>query len=622
MPSLRRSLILYFLLLLVVGLGAVGLLADQVIGRALAEKETSAATLIDTTAKDRVEEEAAKFDADLLNHARVVARTAGSEYWGQLAAANLRLTVYQDLPTVGLLAAGLLEPNGWVSAASWRMTAHSPLPTRRGPPLPPGPAVAPLGQVAFANLKLDEYLIGHLDDDVKGGDHIQIQTSRNNIIIWRSPNLGAFTMPFDRSKWDMEKDHWRYEDLDLPTGPARRVTFMTTPTGVRGMMTWAAPASFAQPPRDGGPPTAPSRDGVVGPPPNQARFDPQPWFPRNFIHVARLTAPRDAALKEILENAEADKAALVADTAATRGGVRTALALSGLAAFAGMMIGGWLVIGFGLHPLRKLSDAVSRVSEKDFHLPVEKEELTQELVPIHDRLTQSLAALKVAFEREKEAVADISHELRTPVAGLLATIDVSLRKPRTAEQYRQTLEDCRGITKQLSRLVERVMTLAYLDAGQAAVNAEPTDAAELASGCAAVIRPLAESHGLRFTTDLHPPTELTTDADKLREVMMNLLHNAVEYNKPGGAVNIRVRGEPTGKRVVLEVSDTGIGMTPEVRGMIFERFYRADPSRTATGVHAGLGLAIVKEYVDRLGGTISVESEQDRGSTFRVTLPA
>jgi signal transduction histidine kinase len=72
---------------------------------------------------------------------------------------------------------------------------------------------------------------------------------------------------------------------------------------------------------------------------------------------------------------------------------------------------------------------------------------------------------------------------------------------------------------------------------------------------------------------------------------------------------------------VVEVSDTGIGMTPDVRGRIFERFYRADASRTATGVHAGLGLAIVKEYVDRLGGTISVESEQDRGSTFRVTLP-
>jgi signal transduction histidine kinase len=142
----------------------------------------------------------------------------------------------------------------------------------------------------------------------------------------------------------------------------------------------------------------------------------------------------------------------------------------------------------------------------------------------------------------------------------------------------------------------------------------------VASGCAATIRPLAESHGLSLTTDLRPTPTVSTDPDKLREVVINLLHNAVEYNRPGGSVTLSVR-EGNGGRVVVEVSDTGIGMTPDVRERIFERFYRADPSRTATGVHAGLGLAIVKEYVARLGGAISVESEPGRGSTFRVTLP-
>jgi signal transduction histidine kinase len=262
------------------------------------------------------------------------------------------------------------------------------------------------------------------------------------------------------------------------------------------------------------------------------------------------------------------------------------------------------------------------VSEKDFRLPIERQQLTEELAPIHDRLTHSLEALKHAFEREKEAVADISHELRTPVASLLATIDVSLRKPRTAEQYKQTLEDCRDITKQLGGLVERVMTLAYLDAGQTAVTKATTDVADVADGCASVIRPLAESHGLTLTTEVSEPVELSTDADKLREVILNLLHNAVEYNQPGGQVRLCVRSEPNAKRVVVEVSDTGIGMTPDVKGKIFERFYRADPSRTATGVHAGLGLAIVKEYVSRLGGRISVDSEPGQGSTFRITLPA
>ncbi len=177
------------------------------------------------------------------------------------------------------------------------------------------------------------------------------------------------------------------------------------------------------------------------------------------------------------------------------------------------------------------------------------------------------------------------------------------------------------LTKQLGGLVERVMTLAYLDAGQTNMTSTPTDATELASGCVAVIRPLAESHGLTVSADLPPTSPLDTDADKLREVMINLLHNAVEYNRPGGSITLAVRREANAGPLVVEVSDTGIGMTADVRGRIFVRFYRADSSRTATGAHAGLGLAIVKEYVSRLGGTISVQSEPDCGSTFRVTLP-
>ena len=284
-----------------------------------------------------------------------------------------------------------------------------------------------------------------------------------------------------------------------------------------------------------------------------------------------------------------------------------------------VVLGGWLLIGVGLSPLRKLSDAVSRVNEKDFRLPIEKGELTTELVPIHDRLTHSLDALRRAFEREKAAVADISHELRTPVAGMLATMDVALRKPRTADQYKETLTECRAIAKQLGGLVERVMTLAYLDAGHAHAPPIPVDIGELAGGCAAVIRPLATAHGLTLRTDLPPEVEFTTDPDRLREVLMNLLHNAIEYNRPGGSITLRAERDAAG--LTVEVADTGIGMSDDVKAKIFDRFFRADPSRTATGAHAGLGLAIVKEAVGRMGGTIAVDSTPADGSTFRVRLP-
>jgi signal transduction histidine kinase len=218
-------------------------------------------------------------------------------------------------------------------------------------------------------------------------------------------------------------------------------------------------------------------------------------------------------------------------------------------------------------------------------------------------------------------VADISHELRTPIAALMATIDVALRKPRSSEEYRSKLEECREISRQLSQLVERIMKLASLDAGNERTTSSRTDAIELVTSNATIIRPLASANGVSL--HLHLPDdliELDTDPDKLREVLINLLHNAVEYNKKDGRIDFSLRRE--GDNAVFEVRDSGIGMTPEIKEKIFERFFRADPSRHATGAHAGLGLAIVKEYITRLNGTIDVESVPGKGSMFRITLPA
>jgi signal transduction histidine kinase len=359
--------------------------------------------------------------------------------------------------------------------------------------------------------------------------------------------------------------------------------------------------------------------GLSGIRPFRPQFGPD-YYIRVFVHAAR---PRDVLDDRLAADAAARDEELQQVHRETRDELhqlRTRLAGIAAGSFLALVVGGWLIVARGLAPVRTLSEAVSRVSEKDFALPVAGADLSVELAPIHARLTQTLDQLRAAFAREKEAVADISHELRTPIASLLATIDVTLRKPRTPEQYRTTLEDCRGIAKQLGQLVERIMTLASLDAGAARGTVSRVDAAELVGGCATVIRPLAEAHGLTFSLTAVGPAELDTDADRLREVLMNLLHNAVEYNRPAGRVELAVRA--AGGRVIFEVRDTGIGMKPEVQAKIFERFYRADASRTATGVHAGLGLAIVKEYVDRLGGKIEVETTPGEGSLFRVSFPA
>ncbi len=600
MRSTRSLLIVYFLALLAFGLGLGAVLADRVVGEVLAEREKAAAEAIDLRLAERVKSERDKFDGELLTHARLIGRVARTEYFPQ-SDAETRQFQKQLIP---IYFAGVGPAHGlW--AATWQSGIYVP---RRGP----GPAAGAqptlywsLMRSYFSNLQLSELFLKPIDSDDREMDFVQINGPFSSRVS-RSENLIAagYSLPHDRRAFDQVLEDWIHTDVNLPAGrTGRRVAFKTP-------LPLPAFGRFAPTPSRGGRTTE-----QPGPPPPPA--DPLQLI---YIHVARSTVELERRVASFQTDAANDKIALADETRATTRRVRALLATIGVALFFACLLGSSWLIRRGLKPLNELSDAVSRVSEKDFHLPVRREALSTELQPIHERIAATLDQLKAAFEREKQAVADISHELRTPVASLLATIDVALRKPRTAEQYHQTLADCRGITKQLGQLVEKVMTLAYLDAGQTKVAAQTVEAVEVASVCANVIRPLAEAHGLTFSMKAERPVSLETDPDKLREVLTNLLHNAVEYNRPGGRIELKVISDSAGVR--FDVSDTGIGMTSAVREKIFERFYRADPSRTATGVHAGLGLAIVKEYIDRLGGTIDVESEPDVGTTFRVTLPA
>ncbi|QEL18824.1 sensor histidine kinase [Limnoglobus roseus] len=590
MRSTRSLLIVYFLALLGVGLGVVVILADRVVTRALDEKERTAAEAIDLRTLERVRNEQEKFDRELLTHARLIARIARREYLPQSDAERRKFDT-QLLPPSYFAGFG-------PTFSLWAVTWHSGLaqqPRRGGSNPNPQFLYWSLARSYLSNLRIDELYLKPIDDDDRILDYVQINGTFGS--VRRSENLitAGFVLPFERSRVDKVLEDWTYDEVHLPGAATGRRVIFKTPLPIQ------APGFDRFRPSQGRP----------------APADPSQYI---YIHVARLSNELEHHVATFRSEAADEKTVLQTGTVRTVGWIRLTLAFIAVLTFLACLLGSSWLIRRGLTPLSRLSDAVSQVSEKDFRLAVERDELTTELQPIHTRITETLDQLRMAFEREKQAVADISHELRTPVASLLATIDVSLRKPRTAESYLQTLKDCRAITKQLSQLVEKVMTLAYLDAGQTKVAQVPVDVMDIATSCAAVIRPLAEAHGLQFEMKSDGPIRVQTDPDKLREVLTNLLHNAVEYNNAGGRVELDVSSDP--ENVRFRVKDTGIGMTDEVREKIFERFYRADSSRTATGVHAGLGLAIVKEYVDRLGGSISVESEPGAGSSFCVSLPA
>lgn len=421
----------------------------------------------------------------------------------------------------------------------------------------------------------------------------------------------------------------RFRAPERPMGPVPERTFRPT-LGVRGPEHGRAEGDrgLAQMPRaprverypeDPDRPNPPGPRDFTGPRPERNRALERA-APAIFIQCAADTSQRDETLAGYRADLTRRLDEVTAEAAETLDGLRHRLWWIGAATFAAALIGSCWLVGLGLSPLRRLSEAVSRVSERDMTLQCKSAQLPPELRPIAERLAQTLQLLQRAFARERQAAADISHELRTPLAALLTTLEVGLRRQRSPEEYAELLKDCHAIGQQMTQLVERLLALARIDAGVDTVRPEEVDVVNLARQCVSLVRPLAEARNLKLELHCEEARHLLhTDPGKLREVLNNLLHNAVEYNRPNGRIDVTVERENGSLEV--RVADTGIGISPQAQLHIFERFYRADQSRQAEGLHAGVGLSIVKGYVELMGGTIAVDSREGEGSTFRLALP-
>jgi heavy metal sensor kinase len=611
MHSIRWSLVLYFLLLLCATLGAVSYFSYQSTQHALEAKEKSTKALL-----------IQKFDQDKAN-----------------IIANFDLRVYKNARELGkklVLYHHRVEPLYVVG-----MIASGPPTSGLEFLLPMAESLdrATVFRVARMRMRLDPHIQPlHLDDEhfaapaaVEEGEFYQTYFLPNMPKGGGAPLKGE-PLPHEASEslgglvWQLTKDQKKkaedpvmrpFDDVQLKPGQTvRRVTLYVPVTSER-IGVAALPLTGFTTAEDywplGAPPSLSwtTKDSIaIG----------QNRRPFVYLQYGLDTAERDRAVANAKSELETQLGQLSDDLDTARAQLGGQLLWVSLGAFAALVVGGLCLVTLGLSPLNRLSEAVSKVSEKDFRLPIEQENLPRELKPIANRLSQTLDQLKRVFEREKQAAADISHELRTPVAALLTTLDITLRKPRSADEYREVLEECRNSGKQINQLVERLLTLARLNAGADMLRPREVDVAGLANQCVTLVRPLAEARGLQLRLHHNGPVSMNADPDKLREVLTNLLHNAIEYNKASGSIDVQV--QRNNGTLELEVRDTGIGISPDAQHRIFERFYRADPSRHADDTpHAGLGLAIVKGYVDLMGGTIDVDSTIGSGSTFRVHFP-
>ena len=281
--------------------------------------------------------------------------------------------------------------------------------------------------------------------------------------------------------------------------------------------------------------------------------------------------------------------------------------------------GGWALATRALRPVEAISAAAERISEGNLSERVSVTDGSDELGALAGVLNRTFARLEDAFAQQRRFTADASHELRTPLAVLISETQSTLARPRTADEYRETVEACLETAQQMRRLADSLLELARFDAGQEPFERKEVDLASLLQSCAQAMRPLAAAREVSITVET-APSVVMGDSDRLGQVVTNLLANAMYYNRPGGTV--RAECTVQSGRAVLRVLDTGVGIPTEDLPRIFERFYRADKSRGRSEGRSGLGLAIVKAIVDAHGAEIVVESRVGEGSVFKIMFPS
>ena len=281
-------------------------------------------------------------------------------------------------------------------------------------------------------------------------------------------------------------------------------------------------------------------------------------------------------------------------------------------------------------PLEQMASAAREIGESSLNARIpsgatdaEIADVTQVLNEMLGRLEAAFAAQQALIASQRRFVADASHELRSPLSNLRGTVEVALRRPRTSEDYRETLQISLSEIERLSRLVTALLTLSRADAGAVTRAFEACDWSAIAARSVAAHAARAQGNavGLRLNAPENAPENVRVmgDADRLREVVDNLLDNALRYAPASSHVAVRVARE--GENCLLSVEDSGVGLGADEVERVFDRFYRADSSRDRESGGMGLGLAIVKAIVESHGGEVYARNRDAGGAKFVVRLP-
>jgi signal transduction histidine kinase len=284
---------------------------------------------------------------------------------------------------------------------------------------------------------------------------------------------------------------------------------------------------------------------------------------------------------------------------------------------------GFLLADRVLRRLEVMMDELEAITDgRSLHHRLVVPVANDELARLANTVNGMMARLERSFTMLRRFTADASHELKTPLMVLRAGIERALTHPQAPAETLQALDETLEQLNQMAELVDNLLTLARADEGRAVLAREPCDLRELMSEAAETAGILGEQSNIQVRVEL-PKGKVMLDLDRsrIRQLLLNLITNAIKYTPAGGKVSLGLVDQ--GETVAVIVGDTGIGIASADLPHIFDRFFRADVARARTGEHpgTGLGLAITKWIAEAHGGSIAVQSRLGRGTAFTVTLP-
>lgn len=336
------------------------------------------------------------------------------------------------------------------------------------------------------------------------------------------------------------------------------------------------------------------------------------WVGRAHLRV--LTVPLEFGSREI---GVLQVGASLSVVDATRNNLISIMLMVAVVAVLFAALGSWILLGRALHPLEVITDAVDQVNRADDlsrRIPYQGQ-TDDEIGDLVESFNQTLERLESLFTSQQRFIADVSHELRTPLTVIKGNVDLIRRMKKADEESLNSIDEEAG---RLTRLVGGLLMLAQAESGKLALNFQPVELDLLLTEVFTEMRVLAGNKVHVHLNDIDQ-VMVSGDRDRLKQVVLNLVSNAIQYTPQGGDVFLSLA--KLGEQARLIVRDTGPGIPAADMPHIFDRFYRAEKSRTRSKSSGfGLGLSITQWIVEHHGGQIKVESKEGKGTTFVIWL--